>query len=263
MIKKENSIFIIVSVSLIFILFLALASGKVFRKQITELENKNDSIYSTVEINWEELYPYDITIETIDAIEKNQIVSSTDKLTNMVQKFSDIGNIYSKWIYKYEDIAKTGYIISSKLSDPSDGKQYIKLKNTLLERGFYINIRSGYRTFEESEQIYEYYKSKNGLSYAEKYVAKPGVSEHNAGIAFDFIISKDKNAINTDYNSDEYFYLESIAYLYGFIIRYPQGKENITGYESEPWHFRYVGVNLAKYLKKNNLTLEEYYKTGE
>lgn len=142
-------------------------------------------------------------------------------------------------------------------------KQYIKLKNTLLERGFYINIRSGYRTFEESEQIYEYYKSKNGLSYAEKYVAKPGVSEHNAGIAFDFIISKDKNAINTDYNSDEYFYLESIAYLYGFIIRYPQGKENITGYEYEPWHFRYVGVNLAKYLKKNNLTLEEYYKTGE
>lgn len=136
---------------------------------------------------------------------------------------------------------------------------YLKLKENLLERGYYINIRSGFRTFNESKTIYNSYQREKGDSYAEKYVAKPGTSEHNTGLAFDFVISSDKNTYKTNYESDEYFYLENIAYLYGFIIRYPKGKEDVTGYNYEPWHLRYVGVDLAKYLKKNNLTLEEYY----
>lgn len=137
---------------------------------------------------------------------------------------------------------------------------YLKLKENLLERGYYINIRSGFRTFNETKTIYNSYQREKGDSYAEKYVAKPGTSEHNTGLAFDFVISSDKNTYKTNYESDEYFYLENIAYLYGFIIRYPKGKEDVTGYNYEPWHLRYVGVDLAKYLKKNNLTLEEYYK---
>lgn len=139
-------------------------------------------------------------------------------------------------------------------------RNYLKLKENLKERGYYINIRSGFRTFNESKIIYNSYEKEKGSSYAEKYVAKPGTSEHNTGLAFDFIISSNKNAYKTDYESDEYFYLENIAYLYGFIIRYPKGKEEVTGYNYEPWHLRYVGADLAKYLKKNNLTLEEYYK---
>lgn len=139
-------------------------------------------------------------------------------------------------------------------------ENYLKLKQNLIERGYYINIRSGFRTFNESRLMYNNYEKQKGSSYAEKYVAKPGSSEHNTGLAFDFIISNNKNAYKTNYESDEYFYLENIAYLYGFIIRYPKGKEEITGYNYEPWHLRYVGADLAKYLKKNNLTLEEYYK---
>lgn len=139
-------------------------------------------------------------------------------------------------------------------------KNYLKLKENLLERGYYINIRSGFRTFNESQVIYNNYALEKGSTYAEKYAAIPGTSEHNTGLAFDFIISSDKNASKTDYESDEYFYLENIAYLYGFIIRYPKDKEAITGYNYEPWHLRYVGSELAKYLKKNNLTLEEYYE---
>lgn len=137
---------------------------------------------------------------------------------------------------------------------------YLKLKENLIERGYYINIRSGFRTFNSSLNIYNNYVKNNGKTYAEKYVAKPGTSEHNTGLAFDFIISTDKNSYQTNYDSDEYFYLENIAYLYGFIIRYPKDKEHITGYSYEPWHLRYVGTDLAKYLKKNNLTLEEYYE---
>lgn len=138
---------------------------------------------------------------------------------------------------------------------------YLKLKNNLLERGYYINIRNGFRTFNDSNNIYNSYVKEKGLNYAKKYVAKPGTSEHNTGLAFDFIITNNKNSLKTNYESDEYFYLENIAYLYGFIIRYPKDKEEITGYNYEPWHLRYVGQELAKYLKKNNLTLEEYYET--
>lgn len=138
---------------------------------------------------------------------------------------------------------------------------YLKLKNNLLERGYYINIRNGFRTFNDSNNIYNSYVREKGLNYAKKYVAKSGTSEHNTGLAFDFIITNNKNSLKTNYESDEYFYLENIAYLYGFIIRYPKDKEEITGYNYEPWHLRYVGQELAKYLKKNNLTLEEYYET--
>jgi D-alanyl-D-alanine carboxypeptidase len=140
-------------------------------------------------------------------------------------------------------------------------ENYLKLKENLLERSYYINIRSGFRTFNESQVIFNNYALEKGSAYAEKYAATPGTSEHNTGLAFDFIISSDKNASKTDYESDEYFYLENIAYLYGFIIRYPKDKEAITGYNYEPWHLRYVGSELAKYLKKNNLTLEEYYES--
>lgn len=137
---------------------------------------------------------------------------------------------------------------------------YLKLKENLMQKGYYINIRSGFRTFNDSKNLYNYYVSKKGKEYAKKYVATPGTSEHNIGLAFDFIISTNKNSYVTNYDSDEYFYLENICYLYGFIIRYPKDKEQITGYSYEPWHLRYVGNDLAKYLKKNNLTLEEYYK---
>ncbi len=139
-------------------------------------------------------------------------------------------------------------------------ENYLRLKENLLERGYYINIRSGFRTFNDSQVIYNNYALEKGSAYADKYAATPGTSEHNTGLAFDFIISSNKSATKTNYESDEYFYLENIAYLYGFIIRYPKDKEVITGYNYEPWHLRYVGEELAKYLTKNNLTLEEFYE---
>ena len=125
-------------------------------------------------------------------------------------------------------------------------KNYLKLKKNLLNRGYYINIKCGFKTIKET---YFLYKQNN-----------KAISEHNTGLAFDIVITNNKNSYKTNYKSDEYIYLENIAYLYGFIIRYPKGKEKITGYDYEPSHLRYVGTKLAKYLKKNNLTLEEYYE---
>lgn len=201
-----------------------------------------------------------------------------EKMNESSEELKEINNNYNKkyeiiinkanpiteeTLNKYKQVEVLDNAISNIKIEKQTYNSYLKLKENLLERGYYINIRSGYRSFSESEEIYNYYKNTYNEDYAQKYVAKPGASEHNAGIAFDFIISKDKNSLKTNYESDEYKYLENIAYLYGFIIRYPKNKENITGYSYEPWHLRYVGEDLAKYLTKNNLTLEEYYETKE
>ena len=217
-----------------------------------------------------------IELQKINASINN--IRNTKELNEKMNEASDkLETVYQSFNNKYEIIVNKANIIEEeiinnyKIVDVENNlysnikleeetyKQYLKLKDNLLQRGYYINIRSGFRTFNESNNLYNYYASKKGEDYSEKYVAKAGASEHNLGLAFDFIISGDKNSYKTDYNSDEYFYLETTCYLYGFIIRYPKDKEQITGYSYEPWHLRYVGPKLAKYLKKNNLTLEEYY----
>ena len=138
-------------------------------------------------------------------------------------------------------------------------KNYLKLKDTLAKKGYYINIKNGFRSFNDSIIIYKSYANKYGEKYAKKYITNKGESEHNTGLAFDYMLSSDEKILDEGYDKEKFNYLESIAHLYGFIIRYPKDKENITGYSYEPWHLRYVGQNASKYIKKNNLTLEEYY----
>lgn len=208
---------------------------------------------------------------------KNKVTLS-EKMNSSSSYLKEVKNDYDK---KYEILINKSNPITEELvknytlvnvdNNLYDGitleeetyNNYLKLKENLLQRGYYINIKSGFRTLKDSQNIYNSYKSQKGINYAEKYVAKPGTSEHNTGLAFDFVISTSELATKSNYESDEYFYLENIAYLYGFIIRYPKEKETITGYNYEPWHLRYVGKTLAKYLKKNNLTLEEYYEEKE
>lgn len=210
---------------------------------------------------------------SIQKINNNKVL--TEKMNNYSENLKTVNNNYDdkysviinkanpineEFIKNYKLVTVENNVYSGILLEEETYNNYLKLKENLLQRGYYININSGYRTFNESKNIYNSYAIEKGESYAEKYVAKPGTSEHNTGLAFDFTISNKKNSYKTNYDSDEYFYLENIAYLYGFIIRYPKGKEKITGYSYEPWHLRYVGKELAKYLRKNNLTLEEYYE---
>lgn len=210
---------------------------------------------------------------SIQKINNNKVL--TEKMNNYSENLKTVNNNYDdkysviinkanpideEFVKNYKLVTVENNVYSGILLEEETYNNYLKLKENLLQRGYYININSGYRTFNESKNIYNSYAIEKGESYAEKYVAKPGTSEHNTGFAFDFTISNKKNSYKTNYDSDEYFYLENIAYLYGFIIRYPKGKEKITGYSYEPWHLRYVGKELAKYLRKNNLTLEEYYE---
>lgn len=206
------------------------------KKDTNEKMNASSNNLATVKINYNE--KYEILINKANQI--SQEVLSLYKQVNVENN-----------IYPNIKIEEETY------------KNYLKLKKAVENKGYFLNIRSGFRSFKDSEDIYKQYEIKYGTRYAEKYVAKPGVSEHNTGMAFDIIITSDKNTGNNNYESNEYKYLENIAYLYGFIIRYPKDKEEITGYSYEPWHLRYVGKDLAKYLTKNNLTLEEYYENKE
>ena len=113
---------------------------------------------------------------------------------------------------------------------------------------------SAYRSYKSQLRILKEETDKKGVDYADKYVAKPGQSEHQSGLAVDVT-----NRVRCfDKTSKESQWLANNAYKFGFILRYPDGKEDITGYNYEPWHIRYVGKDIAKEIYMKNITLEEY-----
>ena len=121
--------------------------------------------------------------------------------------------------------------------------------------GLDLKLVSGYRTYERQEKIYNKYVKKDGQKKADTYSSRPGHSEHQTGLTFDI------GEISDNFSkTNSYKWLENNAHLYGFIIRYPKGKEDITGYKYEPWHVRYLGVDLATKVKESGLCLEEYLK---
>jgi len=133
------------------------------------------------------------------------------------------------------------------------------MQKEALNMGYNIDIMSGYRDYHYQEKIYHKLVKEKGMNYAFRYIAPPGASEHQLGLAVDICIYRcgkcyiEKEII--DY--EEIKWLHKNAHRFGFILRYPCDKEEITGYNYEPWHFRYVG-NMASYIYYNNLTLEEF-----
>lgn len=119
---------------------------------------------------------------------------------------------------------------------------------------------SGYRSGKLQAQFYADYVARDGVSQADTYSARPGHSEHQTGFSAD-IISSD-SACNMQLcwaDTTEGKWLADNSYKYGFIIRYPKDKQNITGYQYEPWHIRYVGKDLALQIHNSNKTLEEFF----
>ena len=131
-------------------------------------------------------------------------------------------------------------------------------------KGFNYNfdIESGYRSYDYQEKIYNSLVKEKGFNYALRSVAKPGYSEHQTGLAIDVCVYKDgKSYIEHDIEEfPETKWLHSNCHKYGFILRYPKEKEEITGYMYEPWHLRYIG-DIAPYIYNNDLTLEEYLES--
>ncbi|WP_158534750.1 M15 family metallopeptidase [Romboutsia maritimum] len=121
-----------------------------------------------------------------------------------------------------------------------------------------LNIRSGYRSYKTQENLFNLYANRDGKEDASTYSAKPGQSEHQTGLAYDFTDASLKSVGNWFDDTKEAKWLYENAYKYGFILRYPPGKTNITGYIYESWHYRYVGTEHSNNFIMNCLTLEEY-----
>ena len=122
--------------------------------------------------------------------------------------------------------------------------------------GLNIYASSGYRSYGDQNYIYNNYVSWDGQANADTYSARAGHSEHQTGLAIDV------NTVDDSFDgTNESDWLKENCYRYGFIIRYPKGKDTITGYKYEPWHIRYVGKDLASKLYNNGdwITMEEYY----
>lgn len=130
---------------------------------------------------------------------------------------------------------------------------YIALKNAANAAGFSMPLISGYRSYQTQTNLYNRYVAQYGESIANTFSAKPGQSEHQTGLAFD-VGSIDNNYGNTSAG----IWLAQNAHKYGFIIRYPKGKEWITGYQYEPWHIRYLGTSVATDIYNKGVCLEEY-----
>lgn len=135
-----------------------------------------------------------------------------------------------------------------------------QLNKKAKKAGFVFDAFSTYRPYERQVELYNGYVSRDGQELADTYSARPGFSEHQSGLAFD--IGEVGNS--ADYADDRFGETEAGKWLaknahdYGFIIRYPKGKEKITGYKHESWHYRYVGKDIATKIYKENSTLEEY-----
>lgn len=140
-------------------------------------------------------------------------------------------------------------------------EKWMELKKYVEKLGYKIDISSGYRSYEYQEKLFNKFINQKGIEQALKLVALPGTSEHQTGLCFDYekvYMEDDKIKSSLNELDMEYKIVKDIAYKYGFIIRYPKGKEKITGYSFEPWHLRYVGCETAKIIYENNITLEEY-----
>ena len=133
-----------------------------------------------------------------------------------------------------------------------------KLVDAAEKENLHIRSKSAYRSYNTQKNLYDNYKKTNGLEWAEKWSAHPGNSEHQTGLALD-VCSKDTYTIQKFSSTKEFLWMKDNSYKYGFILRYPEGKEYITGYNYEAWHYRYVGKEVAKYIHDNNITFEEYW----
>ena len=135
---------------------------------------------------------------------------------------------------------------------------FIELFNDAQKQGYNLYIASPYRSYQYQTTLYNNYVKSDGKKNADTYSARPGYSEHQTGLAAD-VMARGNSSLNEFENTKEFKWMKKNAYKYGFILRYPENKEYITGYIYEPWHYRYVGKEAAKTIYEKNLTYEEYY----
>ena len=183
-----------------------------------------------------------------------EIINNPDDLEAICNKFYALPEDFSPSNLKS---VPEGYFVA-------DGKEYIldqdaldafvKMSDEAKKSDLSLKIISAYRSFSYQSKLYDKYKAANGQSTADRFSARPRHSEHETGLAIDI------NDVSQAFeNTKEFTWLQDNAHKYGFILRYPKGKEDVTGYMYEPWHYRYLGVDLATKVKESGLTYDAYF----
>lgn len=139
----------------------------------------------------------------------------------------------------------------------SEAAEYVnKLLKDINADGLYLQAQSGFRSIDLQTRLYNNYVARDGVEEADTYSARPGSSEHHTGLAID--LSHDGSLEESFENTKQFEWLQKNAHRYGLILRYPKDKVYMTGYMYEPWHYRYVGIEVATLIKNEGITFEEY-----
>ena len=185
----------------------------------------------------------------VDAVE----VNLEDDLLMLVNKYNKLPEDYAP-----TDLTtiSTNYSYWGDLRSEAN-EAFLKMAKDASSEGLKIINTSPYRSYEHQNRLYNNYVKQDGVKEADTYSARPGYSEHQTGLALDVVTPS--STLNTFEKTAEFKWMKENSYKYGFILRYGEGMEYITGYMYEPWHYRYVGIEAAKEIYEKDLTFEEYY----
>jgi len=174
--------------------------------------------------------------------------------TVLANKFYYLGKDYVP-----EDLTaiNSSYSNGKKLMTKDAAEAFNEMAKDAKKKGYNIRAASTYRSYSYQSGLYDNYAKQDGKTKADTYSARAGYSEHQTGLAVD--VDNTKSSYTQFGNTKEFGWMKDNAYKYGFILRYTKETEFITGYMNEPWHYRYVGKDIAKYIYNNPMTYEEYY----
>lgn len=207
----------------------------------TDQTNNNDSSITDTEHTYN-LDPFESTSETV-------LVNKEHSL-NEDYVPEDLVTIEVPYVIDNPEVNQLRANASTQLSN---------IFEAALENDIELKARSGYRSYSTQVNLYTNYVENHGQEAADRFSARPGTSEHQTGLAMDITSEEVNNQLTEDFiNVSSGQWLSENAHQFGFIMRYPEGKEEITGYQYEPWHYRYVGEEIATYIYENEITYEEF-----
>ena len=196
-------------------------------------------------------------IDTIEYTfyENSKQVTNLNKIDILVNKDNYLPNDYvpDNLVEVTDNYDYTGKLLVKEAFD-----NYKEMKKDLENNNLKLRIISAFRSYQYQLELYGKYKEKDGEELADTYSARAGYSEHQTGLSID--VDNTKVYYEDFENTEEFKWMQENSYKYGYILRYPKDKEDITGYKYESWHYRYVGKKIAKYIHDNNICLEEYHK---
>lgn len=279
-IKYGNVLLILIVLGLISYIIVSIITPKEDDKKMNEKHKTTSNATTNTTTSETTTTTSGITTTTTTTTKK---ITTTTAKNNASAQSNKTGKTSKGYTVEYKDGAYYvgGYLIVNKTyplastwkplntfkAVPSDGfareplnneayENWKQMKSDAAALGLNLWAQSGYRSYDYQNDLYNGYVKRKGKAAADTFSARPGHSEHQSGLAFDL------NTIDSSFkNTDEGKWVAKNAYLYGYILRYPEGKTNETGYIYEPWHIRYVGKELATALYNGGdwITMENYF----